>query len=78
MSRELEKVYEPKAVEDRWYRVWVERGYFHADPAKGGPASYTAIFGETLRKIAAEDEKVVAITAAVQRRPRRLCARDAT
>jgi valyl-tRNA synthetase len=38
MSRELAKVYEPKAVEDRWYRVWVERGYFHADPAKGGPA----------------------------------------
>ncbi len=32
---------------------------------KGGGASYTAIFGETLRKIAAEDEKVVAITAAM-------------
>ena len=32
---------------------------------KGGGASYTAIFGESLRKIAAEDEKVVAITAAM-------------
>jgi 1-deoxy-D-xylulose-5-phosphate synthase len=32
---------------------------------KGGGASYTAVFGDTLRKIAAEDEKVVAITAAM-------------
>ena len=32
---------------------------------KGGAASYTAIFGETLRKIAIEDEKVVALTAAM-------------
>ena len=32
---------------------------------KGGAASYTGIFGETLRKIAAEDEQVVAITAAM-------------
>ncbi|MBI5189673.1 MAG: valine--tRNA ligase [Nitrospirae bacterium] len=38
MARELEKVYEPKAVEDRWYKEWVEKGYFHADPAKDGPA----------------------------------------
>jgi 1-deoxy-D-xylulose-5-phosphate synthase len=32
---------------------------------KGGGASYTAIFGETLRKIAADDDKVVALTAAM-------------
>ncbi|HEY6874451.1 MAG TPA: 1-deoxy-D-xylulose-5-phosphate synthase [Geobacteraceae bacterium] len=32
---------------------------------KGGGASYTAIFGETIRKIAADDEKVVALTAAM-------------
>jgi 1-deoxy-D-xylulose-5-phosphate synthase len=32
---------------------------------KGGGASYTAVFGETIRKIAGEDEKVVAITAAM-------------
>jgi 1-deoxy-D-xylulose-5-phosphate synthase len=32
---------------------------------KGAPSSYTAIFGETIRKIAAEDERVVAITAAM-------------
>lgn len=32
---------------------------------KGGAASYTAIFGEAIKKIAAEDERVVAITAAM-------------
>ncbi len=24
--------YDPAEVEERWYRVWEERGYFHADP----------------------------------------------
>jgi 1-deoxy-D-xylulose-5-phosphate synthase len=33
--------------------------------SKGAPSSYTAIFGETIRKIASEDERVVAITAAM-------------
>lgn len=33
--------------------------------AKGGAASYTGIFGETLKKIAADDEQVLAITAAM-------------
>ena len=32
---------------------------------KGGPQSYTAIFGETLVKLAEEDDKIVAITAAM-------------
>ncbi len=32
---------------------------------KGGAASYTAIFGSTLCKLAAEDERIVAITAAM-------------
>ncbi len=32
---------------------------------KGGPASYTATFGETLVQLAAEDKKIVAITAAM-------------
>jgi 1-deoxy-D-xylulose-5-phosphate synthase len=36
-----------------------------ARSSKGAPSSYTAIFGETMRLIAAEDEKVVAITAAM-------------
>jgi len=38
MSKELAKIYEPAAVEDRWYKEWVEKGYFHADPASGAPA----------------------------------------
>lgn len=33
--------------------------------SKGGPSSYTAIFGETLKLLAGEDEKVIAITAAM-------------
>jgi 1-deoxy-D-xylulose-5-phosphate synthase len=33
--------------------------------SKGGASSYTAIFGETLQQIAGEDEKVIAITAAM-------------
>lgn len=32
---------------------------------KGGQASYTAVFGDTMKKIAAEDESLVAITAAM-------------
>jgi len=32
---------------------------------KGGAASYTAIFGEAIKRIAAEDERVMAITAAM-------------
>jgi 1-deoxy-D-xylulose-5-phosphate synthase len=32
---------------------------------KGAPASYTAVFGETLCKLASDDEQVVAITAAM-------------
>ncbi len=33
--------------------------------AKGGPKSYTAIFGDTMVRLAAEDEKIIAITAAM-------------
>jgi valyl-tRNA synthetase len=30
-GEELAKVYEPQAVEVKWYRRWEEEGYFHAD-----------------------------------------------
>lgn len=30
MSKELEKNYNPKEIEDRLYKNWVEKGYFHA------------------------------------------------
>ncbi|GFO55167.1 valine--tRNA ligase [Geomonas sp. Red276] len=29
-KRELEKVYEPQSVEQRWYQEWEGKGYFHA------------------------------------------------
>ena len=30
-STELSKAYDHRDVEPRWYRTWLERGYFHAD-----------------------------------------------
>ncbi|MEC4889855.1 MAG: valine--tRNA ligase [Nitrospira sp.] len=36
MASQLDKTYEPKAVEDRWYQEWIRRGYFHAAPDKPG------------------------------------------
>ena len=32
MKKELEKVYDPKQVEDKTYRFWLEKNYFHAEP----------------------------------------------
>ena len=31
MKKELEKIYDPKAVEDRLYAQWMEKNYFHAE-----------------------------------------------
>ena len=31
MTKLLEKVYDPKKVEDKWYNFWMEKGYFRAD-----------------------------------------------
>jgi len=28
---EMEKVFEPKKIEERWYKFWQEKGYFHAN-----------------------------------------------
>jgi valyl-tRNA synthetase len=33
---ELPKAYEPASVEDKWYRVWLARGYFHGDEKRPG------------------------------------------
>src|SRR5580765_2238443 len=33
---QLEKTYDPKAVEARWYEVWNQQGYFHASPTHPG------------------------------------------
>ncbi|MBS0182439.1 MAG: valine--tRNA ligase [Nitrospira sp.] len=34
--RQLDKAYDPKAVEDRWSQEWLARGYFHASPEQPG------------------------------------------
>ncbi len=31
---EIPKVYEPEAVEAKWYQVWLEKEFFVADPAR--------------------------------------------
>ncbi|MCX5720498.1 MAG: valine--tRNA ligase [Nitrospirae bacterium] len=33
---QLDKSYDPKAVEARWYEVWTQKGYFHASPTHPG------------------------------------------
>ncbi|HTB22875.1 MAG TPA: valine--tRNA ligase [bacterium] len=33
--QELSPKYDPKEVEERWYKIWEERGYFNAQPASG-------------------------------------------
>ncbi|MFM8551944.1 MAG: class I tRNA ligase family protein, partial [Nitrospiraceae bacterium] len=40
--RQLEKTYEPKQVEERWYRFWIEQGYFRA-AADRPQAPYTIV-----------------------------------
>lgn len=32
MAKELEKTYDPKRIEDRLYKKWEEKKYFHAEP----------------------------------------------
>ncbi len=36
MPIELPKTYDPKESQQKWLAFWDERGYFRADPAKGG------------------------------------------
>ena len=31
MAGELKSVYDPKEVEEKWYHIWEEKKYFHAD-----------------------------------------------
>lgn len=31
VKKEIAKVYEPKKVEEKWYRFWESKGYFHAE-----------------------------------------------
>src|SRR6266540_2521663 len=34
---EMPSQYDAKAAEARWYREWVDRGYFHVEPSGGEP-----------------------------------------
>ncbi|MGH7253758.1 MAG: valine--tRNA ligase, partial [Nitrospiraceae bacterium] len=40
--RQLEKTYDPTQVEERWYRFWSEKGYFHASVDRSG-APYSIV-----------------------------------
>ncbi len=42
MSSEMQKQYDPKEVEKKWYGFWEERGYFTADPESEKP-SFTIV-----------------------------------
>jgi valyl-tRNA synthetase len=33
---ELDKTYDPKVVEDKWYARWEADKAFHSEPAQGG------------------------------------------
>lgn len=59
--------YEPAEVNPALYHgvgpFDLESGKLHK--SKGAPASYTSVFGDTLCKLAADDDKIVAITAAM-------------
>lgn len=35
MNQQLSKAYDPQAVEEKWYRYWLERNYFHAEVDQG-------------------------------------------
>ena len=37
-GKELPKAYDPKAVEEKWYGLWTEHDYFHADVNAAGTA----------------------------------------
>jgi valyl-tRNA synthetase len=34
---ELSKTFDAKSAEERWFQLWIDRGYFTADPSRPGP-----------------------------------------
>jgi valyl-tRNA synthetase len=36
LMMELSKTFDSKAAEERWFQLWIDRGYFTADPARSG------------------------------------------
>ena len=38
MEKTIPTVYDPKQVEEKWYKEWETKGYFHAEVKEGDPA----------------------------------------
>ena len=38
MEKTIPTVYDPKQVEEKWYKEWEDKGYFHAEAKEGDPA----------------------------------------
>jgi valyl-tRNA synthetase len=34
---ELSKTFDPQSAQERWFQLWIDRGYFTAEPARPGP-----------------------------------------
>jgi len=39
----FDKPYNPREVEDRWYRYWIDRGYFAADENSTNPRRFSIV-----------------------------------
>ena len=44
MSKELNKTYDPKDIEDRLYKKWEDNGYFHAEVDRSTSSNSTSHF----------------------------------
>ena len=44
MKKELNKTYSPREIEEKWYKVWEEKGYFNAQH-NGEKTGYIANLG---------------------------------
>ncbi|HTA81732.1 MAG TPA: valine--tRNA ligase [Bacteroidia bacterium] len=38
---EISKIYDPTAAEERWYKYWIDKGFFHSEP--DGREAYTMV-----------------------------------
>jgi valyl-tRNA synthetase len=38
VTLDLAKIFDSKAAEERWFQLWIDLGYFKADPSREGPA----------------------------------------
>lgn len=89
---ELPKTYDPKSVEDKLYKFWVDSGFFHAEvnpdkkpytivippPNVTGQRTWATAFDETLQDILLRTKAHAGLRGAVDagHRPRRYCNPD--